>query len=130
MIIELAMVVAMQTQTTCRTAFGTTTCDSRPTGFGAYNEGLRAGSEMGRSMQPRQPRDPRACAGRDWWLVGCTRGEHDAGVRDRDAAAAGSALTQQVATMIGDGDCEGAIQTALRAGNMDLAREARDFCNR
>lgn len=68
------------------------------------------------------------CASRAWLLAGCSRRQHDAAVAAESAKAQASTLRQAVTGMLADGDCNGAVQAALRGNDIALAREAREFC--
>ena len=46
----------------------------------------------------------------------------------KDAAMARAALRTQVTHLLSEDRCPEAVKTALAAGDMSLAREARDFC--
>ena len=62
------------------------------------------------------------------WLSLCTPGERRQARLLRDAANQRTALRQAVTRLLGDQQCDAAIRTALRGGDLDLAREARAFC--
>jgi hypothetical protein len=61
------------------------------------------------------------CAGRDWLLAGCTMGQ-------AKAARGRIALRTQVTSLLADGKCAEAKATALRGGDIELARQAMSFC--
>jgi hypothetical protein len=50
--------------------------------------------------------------------------------REQHRAAVADEQTKVAARMIIDGDCPGAEQYALGAGNIELAREVKDYCAR
>lgn len=130
MFIELLLAIALQdSTTTCSTAFGQTTCRTRgeaqqasPTG--AMNSTINSLNQLA----PRAQRSPEACAGGDWFLAGCTLGEHREAVRLRDAAATATDLRGEVILLVRDGNCLGAINAALDGGDLGLATEVRNFC--
>jgi hypothetical protein len=69
------------------------------------------------------------CAGRDWLFVdGCSAGAHTEALRLRAARQAGENLRRQVSELLALDDCAGAVRTALSGGDINLAREAREFC--
>lgn len=133
-----ALALGMQdSQTTCTQMGAFTNCNTtRQSGvpLNAYNNGYanaqRAAAEADAASDRRFAingyRDE--CAGGMWLLAGCSRADHD---QAREAIAS-RGRTQELRRAVTDAlaadDCEGAIQTALRGGDMALAREARDFC--
>lgn len=62
------------------------------------------------------------------WLSLCTPGERRQARLLRDAAEVRAALRLSVTRLLGDQQCDAAVRTALRGGDLDLAREARAFC--
>jgi hypothetical protein len=62
------------------------------------------------------------------WLSLCTPGERRQARLLRDAANQRIALRQEVTRLLGDQQCAAAVRTALRGGDLDLARDARAFC--
>lgn len=131
MIVELAMALAIQSQTTCRTFMGTTTCDTQPTA-GSINAYGAARDSAAASAIRRQREDQTGflpeCAGRMWLLAGCTRGQHDAAVAGLAAREVSGQLRQNVLDRLAADDCEGATRMALEGRDLTLAREVRDFC--
>lgn len=129
----LILAAAIQTSsTTCRTFMGTTTCDTQAQvdPMVAFNRNVEAAAEASGKRREQQINTlgyRPDCAGR-MWLLDCTRGEHDAAVAGIAAKEASEELRRQVTGLLASDDCPGAIMAALAGGDMNLAREARDFC--
>ena len=148
--LAIILALALQTHTTCNQIGTSTFCNTTApppvfqpmptvpyTGAGSLDalersqRDLQAASERARERGAQQERElgyiP-GCATRFWLLAECSRRQHDdaiAGLARRDALASlRTIVTQKLAT----DDCPGAIKAALEGGDMDLAREARDFC--
>lgn len=62
------------------------------------------------------------------WLSLCTPGERRQARLLRDAANTREALRREVTGLLSEQKCDAAVRTALRGGDLDLAREARTFC--
>lgn len=62
------------------------------------------------------------------WLSLCTPGERRQARLLRDAANAREALRREVTGLLSEQKCDAAVRIALRGGDLDLAREARTFC--
>ena len=62
------------------------------------------------------------------WLSLCTPGERRQARLLRDAADVRTALRLDVTRLLSEQRCDDAVRTALRGGDLDLAREARAFC--
>jgi len=62
------------------------------------------------------------------WLSLCTPGERRQARLLRDAANVRAALRGEVTRLLSEQRCDEAVRTALRGGDLDLAREARAFC--
>ncbi|WP_339932979.1 hypothetical protein [uncultured Brevundimonas sp.] len=62
------------------------------------------------------------------WLSLCTPGERRQARLLRDAANLREALRRDVTRLLSEQQCDAAVRTALRGGDLDLAREARAFC--
>lgn len=132
-----ALVLGIQdSQTTCTQMGAFTNCNTtrQSVPFNAYNSGFagaqqaaaEANAASDRRLAINGYRDE--CAGGMWLLAGCSRADHD---QAREAIASrgrSQELRRSVTDALAADDCEGAIQTALRGGDMALAREARDFC--
>jgi hypothetical protein len=68
------------------------------------------------------------CARGDWWGWGCSRSQHEEALQRRESRAAAASLREQVARLLANDDCPGAVRAALSGGDFSLAREAREFC--
>lgn len=64
------------------------------------------------------------------WMSLCLPAERREARRLREEAQAAAALRGRVAGLIADDKCDEAVKAALAAGDLVLAREARDFCRR
>lgn len=137
MLIEFAMVLAIQTQTTtCQTNFGITTCNTfqplqPPPVQGPDPDAFNRGLLNGMAMAPRRaavPADAMRCAGGDWFLAGCTLGAHREAVRLRDANNNRQAAQDRAMGLLRAGDCAGATAAALDTGDLDFATQVRAFC--
>ncbi|MBU1325759.1 MAG: hypothetical protein KJ676_10990 [Alphaproteobacteria bacterium] len=64
------------------------------------------------------------------WLSLCLPGDRRRARELRDAAQAYEARRRDVAALLAQGRCDAAVTTALEAGHLNLAREARTFCGR
>lgn len=141
MILELALVAAIQTQTTtCSTVAGITTCNSYappvmapppPLQFPQpNNNAFQNGVDLGRSMRAAQavPLDPARCARGDWLFSGCSRGEHDAARAQRDRQQRAQAARDETMGLLQTGDCEGAVRASLGTGDLDFAGQVRAYC--
>lgn len=64
------------------------------------------------------------------WLSLCLPGDRRRARDLRDAAQAYEARRRDVAALLAQGRCDAAVTTALEAGHLNLAREARTFCGR
>lgn len=62
------------------------------------------------------------------WLSLCTPGERRQARLLRDAANRRADLRREVTALLSEQQCDAAVRTALRGGDMALAREARAFC--
>ena len=62
------------------------------------------------------------------WLSLCTPGERRQARLLRDEANVRAALHQEVTRLLSEQQCDAAVRTALRGGDLELAREARAFC--
>jgi hypothetical protein len=62
------------------------------------------------------------------WMSLCLPKDRREARRLKDAAMARAALRTQVTHLLSEDRCPEAVKTALAAGDMSLAREARDFC--
>ena len=62
------------------------------------------------------------------WLSLCTPGDRRQARLLKDAADRRAALQHEVGRLLGEQQCDAAVRTALRAGDLAMAREARDFC--
>ena len=62
------------------------------------------------------------------WVSLCSKSERENARRLRDSAAAYEKARIEVGKMMGAGQCDTAISTALAGGYLGLAREARSFC--
>lgn len=69
------------------------------------------------------------CADAGWWSL-CLPGDRRRARELKDAAAAYDARRRDVAGLLAEGRCEAAVNAALQAGHLNLAREARAFCGR
>lgn len=131
MLLELAMIAAMQdSTTTCRNLLGgTVQCQTQQnnTPWDAYNA-ARESQMRTQQPQPQAPRDTAQCARGDWFLIGCTISQHDEAeqlvVRQRRAVAA----RDRAMSLLRDGDCAGAVRSALDTGDLQFATEVRTFC--
>lgn len=138
MILEFAMALAIQTQTTtCSTSFGITTCNTQApfpapppiqSDPNAFNRGLMSGANMFPLRSPA-PREPGRCAGGDWFLIGCTRTMHNDAVAEREARLTSQAARTRAMGLLRDGDCRGALAAALDTGDLDFATQVRAFCS-
>lgn len=75
----------------------------------------------------RQERLINRCADAPWYSL-CLPEDRREARRLRDAALARTTLRGEVTQLLSENKCEDAVRTALAGGDMDLAREARDFC--
>lgn len=107
MLIALLAVALQTTTTNCQPFGGTVTCQGQTyqqPDFSAhipdYGSVVRSGQQSVPTYQPSPPVPSRRNGG----------------------------LRAEVARLIGGGDCQGGVDWALRHGDMDLAREAKDFC--
>ncbi len=75
----------------------------------------------------RQERLINRCADAPWYSL-CLPEDRREARRLRDAALARTALRGEVTQLLSENRCEDAVRTALAGGDMDLARDARDFC--
>ncbi len=75
----------------------------------------------------RQERLINRCADAPWYAL-CLPEDRREARRLRDAAVARAALRGEVTRLLSEDKCEDAVRTALTGGDMNLAREARDFC--
>lgn len=75
----------------------------------------------------RQARLIANCADAGWMSL-CLPKDRREARRLKDAAAASAALRTQVTLLLSENRCPEAVKTALVAGDMPLAREAREFC--
>lgn len=146
MLVSLMAALAIQATTTCQPGIGqgVTVCSHQPapeqvtpapvqTNPNAFADGMRAGAALsgGRrreeTTESREDRLVRMCATRSIWNM-CMPDETIEARRIKAERDAASELRATVTNLIADGDCPGAVSAALRAGNMALAREAREFC--
>jgi hypothetical protein len=99
-----------------------------------------AAPEMRMAAPPENPSPPaldpvaleesrliRRCAEASWLSL-CTPGERRQARLLRDAANVRAALRRDVTRLLSEQQCEAAVRTALRGGDLELAREARAFC--
>jgi hypothetical protein len=77
----------------------------------------------------RQERLINRCADAPWYSL-CLPEDRREARRLRDAAVARAALRGEVTRLLSEEKCVDAVRTALAGGDMDLAREARDFCEK
>lgn len=77
----------------------------------------------------RQERLINRCADAPWYAL-CLPEDRREARRLRDLAVARAALRGEVTRLLSEEKCEDAVRTALAGGDMDLAREARDFCEK
>jgi len=77
----------------------------------------------------RQERLINRCADAPWYAL-CLPEDRREARRLRDAAVARAALRGEVTRLLSENRCEDAVRTALTGGDMTLAREARDFCEK
>lgn len=75
----------------------------------------------------RQARHIANCADAGWMSL-CLPQDRREARRLKDAATASAALRTQVSHLLSENRCPEAVKTALAAGDMPLAREAREFC--
>lgn len=143
MFIELAMALAIQTQTTtCNTVYGTTTCNTHtptplpsvqgpdPDAFGrAMRESTNSMPTYPVRRDPPATRDPGRCAGGDWFLNSCSLGAHQEAVRLRAEQQRLTAARERVMDMLRQGDCAGATAAALDTGSLDFATQVRAYCS-
>lgn len=108
MLLELAMVLAVQNSTT--------TCQPNAAG-----QVVCATKENGAEATGR-------CARGDWFLAGCTRGEHDEAREARAAQQRAAEARQRTMTLLQGGDCAGAVREALATGDLQFATDVRTFC--
>lgn len=98
----------------------------------SFNRGLANGAALGQSARPRTEVERQAmlrrCGSTRWWQNLCTPAEESEGRALIEADKAKSDLKAIVTTLLSEDRCPEAVRTALAAGDMDLAREARDFC--
>lgn len=128
MLVEMAFALALaqDSTTSCRTFGGQTVCETtRNAGWDAYN---RARESAMRSNAPDQPLDPDRCAGGDWWLSGCTRGQHNAAREREQTQARVRESRERVMTLLRAGDCPAAVNAALETGDLQFATDVRAFC--
>lgn len=64
------------------------------------------------------------------WLSLCLPGDRRRARELRDGALAYEAKRKDVSALLAQGRCDAAVTTALEAGHLNLAREARAFCGR
>lgn len=69
-----------------------------------------------------------ACAGGDWWLVGCSAGAHREAREARDAQQRSAGARERAMTLLQANDCAGAQREALGSGDLNFAREVRAYC--
>lgn len=62
------------------------------------------------------------------WLSLCSPGDRRQARLLRDAAARRTALRGDVTRLLSEQQCDEAVRTALRGGDLALARDARAFC--
>lgn len=75
----------------------------------------------------RQARLIANCADAGWMSL-CLPKDRREARRLKEAATASAALRAQVTHLLSENRCPEAVKTALVAGDMPLAREAREFC--
>ncbi len=75
----------------------------------------------------RQARLIANCADAGWMSL-CLPKDRREARRLKDAATASAALRTQVTRLLSENRCPEAVKTALVAGDITLAREAREFC--
>lgn len=132
--------LSQQVTQTCGTEMGQWVCRSPQAPSLDYNtpsraatEGLANGIALGQAMraggdgESRDDRLIRQCAERSFWFI-CSGREREEARALGDARAARDSLRQDVMQLLAADDCPSAIRAALNGGDMDLAREARDFC--
>jgi len=141
MIVGLLLSAALQAQTvqTCGQELGKWVCRTTQEGAAApsqgFNQGLANGAALGSAMrrdreaggESREDRLVRMCGSRSFWNW-CTGAEESEARALIEAREARQSLRRAVTDKLASGDCPGAIRAALEGGDMDLAREARDFC--
>lgn len=64
------------------------------------------------------------------WMSLCLPGDRRQARALRDASVAYEAKRRDVTALLAQGRCDAAVTTALEAGHLNLAREARAFCGR
>lgn len=67
------------------------------------------------------------CADAPWYAI-CLPGERREAKLLKEAADAKAALRREVTGLLAASNCDAAVKKALAAGDLALAREARDFC--
>lgn len=96
----------------------TATTNCRDTFFGAP----QLGQTCETTVQGGQPADKARCAGKDFLFLGCTFTAHK-------EAKVYKVLAEKVSELAKAGDCKGAINTALDAGEIDLAKATKEYCD-
>ena len=84
-------------------------------------------SEAVEAEAGRQARLIARCADASWRAL-CLPGDRREARRLRAAADARGALRGEVTRLLSENQCPAAIKAALAGGDLDLARQARDFC--
>lgn len=136
MILALSMLSA-QTETVqrCGNEFGRWVCRTEapaPLPFESFNRSFAAGAAMATPIRPRTDAEQqsllRRCGSTRWWQNLCTASEEREGRALIEADKQKSDLRTTITTLLSEDRCPEAVRAALAAGDMDLAREARDFC--
>jgi hypothetical protein len=84
-------------------------------------------SEAVEAEAGRQARLIARCADASWMAL-CLPGDRREARRLREAADARDALRGEVTRLLSENQCPAAVKAALAGGDLDLAKEARDFC--